>query len=194
MRPLLRADLMSLEDYAAKRAEFRHKVMEHKSVRIVQVGPNMRLFFEDRLTVQYQVQEMLRAERIFDAAGIQQELDAYNPLVPDGSNWKATQLIEFPDVDERRRELARLIGIEDRTWIEVEGLSRVYAIADEDLDRETGEKTSAVHFLRFELNPSMIAALRAGKSLSVGVDHDNYWHVVAPVPEAACAALLQDLD
>lgn len=194
MRKLARDDLMSLEEYASQREDFRREVMAHKAVRSVAIGPNLRLCFEDRLTIQYQVQEMLRTERIFEAAGIQEELDAYNPLIPDGGNWKATQMIEFPDVDERRAQLARLIGIEDRTWVEVEGHDRVHAVADEDLERDTAEKTSSVHFLRFELDPAMIAALKHGAALSIGVDHDNYRHVLAPVPETVQAALIADLD
>lgn len=190
---LERADLMSLEDYAASRADFRRQVMAHKAARTVSIGPNMRLFFEDRLTIQYQVQEMLRTERIFEAAGIHEELDAYNPLIPDGANWKATQMIEFDDAGERRQALAGLVGIEDRTWVEVEGHGRVYAIADEDLDRDTEEKTSAVHFLRFEPGAAAIGALKNGAALSIGVDHDNYRHVLAPVPGAVRAALVADL-
>ncbi|HEX6927887.1 MAG TPA: DUF3501 family protein [Gammaproteobacteria bacterium] len=193
MRQLAREDLMRLEDYAARRMEFRRNIMTHKVHRIVAIGPNMRLFFEDRLTIQYQIQEMLRAERIFEAAGIQEELDAYNPLIPDGTNWKATQMIEFPDERERRVALTRLVGIETRTWVQVEG-HRVHAIADEDMERNTGEKTAAVHFLRFELASAMIAALKGGAALSVGVDHDNYRHACSPVPDSVRAALLKDLD
>lgn len=194
MKSLARRDLMSLEAYASQRDAFRREVMAHKQVRTLSLGPNLRLSFEDRLTVQYQVQEMLRAERIFEAAGIQDELDAYNPLIPDGSNWKATALIEFIDVEERRHALARLIGIEDRTWVEVEGHARVYAIADEDLERDTAEKTSAVHFLRFELGSGMIGDLKKGAAVSMGVDHEHYRHVVAPVAEATRVALLADID
>lgn len=194
MKPLAREDLMSLEEYAQRRDQFRRQVMAHKENRIVAVGPNMRLFFEDRLTIQYQVQEMLRAERIFEADGIREELDAYNPLIPDGTNWKATQMIEFPDVEERRRALARLVGIEDRTWVRVAGHDRVYAIADEDLERETEEKTSSVHFLRFELAPRMIADLKEGAALSIGVDHEHYRHAVEPIAEPLRKALLRDLD
>ncbi len=193
MNPLVRADLLNLEDYAARRADFRREVMAHKAARIVSVGPNMRLFFEDRLTIQYQIQEMLRTERIFEAAGIVEELDAYNPLIPDGTNWKATQMIEFPDENERRAALAKLVGIEGRTWVQVADHDRVYAIADEDLDRSTEDKTSSVHFLRFELAPVMIAAMKDGALLSIGVDHSHYAHAVT-VPDRTRAALLRDLD
>lgn len=194
MGKLERSDLLSLEDYAAQRKGFRRTVMAHKDRRIAKIGPNLRLFFEDRLTVQYQVQEMLRAERIFEAAGIQEELDAYNPLIPDGRNWKATMMIEFPDEAERRRELARLVGIEDRTWVQVGGFGRVLAIADEDLERDTPEKTSSVHFLKFELDEEMIAALQSGAALNIGVDHEHYRRALEPVPAALREALLADLD
>jgi hypothetical protein len=186
-------DLMSLERYARERPAFRARVLEHKRNRKLAVGPNVTWSFEDRLTMQYQVQEMLRAERIFEPEGIREELDAYNPLIPDGSNWKATLLIEFPDVEERQRQLAQLIGLEDRCWVQVRGHDRVYAIADEDLERENAEKTSSVHFLRFELTAAMIAALRSGAALGAGVDHDHYRHSVDPVPEPVRAALLHDL-
>ena len=180
-------------DLEAARAEFRKKVLAHKKNRTIGVGPNVTLVFEDELTMRYQIQEMLRAERIFESDGIQDELDAYNPLVPDGSNWKATMMIEFPDVNERRRMLERLIGIEDRVWVRVEGSEPVYAIADEDLERENERKTSSVHFLRFELTPDMIARLRAGAALSLGIDHPQYQHTVAEVDDAMRAALLADL-
>src|SRR5688572_14186233 len=165
---------MSLETYARERARFRAQVMEHKKNRTVHLGEHLTLQFEDELTIRYQVQEMLRIERIFEDEGIQGELDAYNPLVPDGSNWKATMLIEYPDVEERRRMLARLKGIERRAWVQVEGCERVYAIADEDLERETEEKTSSVHFLRFELSAAMRERLRQGAKVTVGVDHPQY--------------------
>ncbi|MGA7979634.1 MAG: DUF3501 family protein, partial [Chromatiaceae bacterium] len=151
MQHLTRDDLHSLEKYAELRSEFRNRVMAHKKTRQVALGPHITLYFEDRLTMQYQVQEMLRAERIFEAAGIQEELDAYNPLIPDGSNWKATFMVEYEDADERREALSRLIGIEDRVWVRVAGFDKVGAIADEDLEREDETKTSSVHFLRFEL-------------------------------------------
>src|SRR5690242_10211534 len=162
MNKLERKDLWSLEEYAQKRTTFRQQVMQHKQARTLHIGPNVTLLFEDRLTMQYQVQEMLRAERIFEAEGIQQELDAYNPLIPDGRNWKATMLIEYADERERRAALAKLIGVEQRVWLQVRGLGRVTPIADEDLERETEEKTSSVHFLRFELTPEMVQALKSG--------------------------------
>ena len=194
MDKLTAADLMSLEHYARERPAFRARVLEHKRHRKLAVGPNVTWSFEDRLTMQYQIQEMLRAERIFELEGIQDELEAYNPLVPDGSNWKATLLIEFPDPAERQRQLARLIALEDRCWVQVRGQDRVYAIADEDLERENEEKTSAVHFLRFELTPVMVSSLKGGAALAVGVDHDNYRHSVDPIPEPARAALVADLN
>ncbi|MCA8965798.1 MAG: DUF3501 family protein [Planctomycetes bacterium] len=162
MEKLTRADLYPLEQYAAMRGEFRTRVMAHKKHRKVHVGPNATLYFEDRLTMHYQIQEMLRAERIFEAEGIEDELAAYNPLIPDGMNWKATFMVEFDDVDARREALGRFVGIEDRVWMRVNGMDPVYAIADEDLERDTEEKTSAVHFLRFELTAPMVAALQAG--------------------------------
>ncbi|HEY7887542.1 MAG TPA: DUF3501 family protein [Steroidobacteraceae bacterium] len=193
MDKLTPADLMSLEIYARERSAFRARVLEHKRDRKLAVGPNVTWSFEDRLTMQYQVQEMLRAERIFEPEGIREELDSYNPLIPDGSNWKATLLIEFPDVTERQRQLALLIGLEDRCWVQVRGHDRVYAIADEDLERENAEKTSAVHFLRFELTALMIAALKSGTALAAGIDHDSYRHSMDPVPEPVRAALAADL-
>ncbi len=187
-------DLFSLERYARERPTFRTQVLEHKRARQLAVGPHTTWLFEDRLTVQYQVQEMLRAERIFEPEGIEEELSSYNPLIPDGQNWKATLLIEFPDEDERRRELAKMKGIEDRTWVQVKGHDRVYAIADEDLERENDEKTSSVHFLRFELTPPMIVALRGGANLAVGIDHDHYRHSVAAVSAATRQALVADFS
>ncbi len=190
----LRADeLFSLEQYARQRAEFRPKVLAHKRERTIQCGPNATFCFEDRLTVQYQVQEMLRIEKIFEPEGIADELAAYNPLVPDGSNWKATLLIEYPDADERRIALGGLKGVEDRCWVRVAGHDRVFAIADEDLERENDEKTSAVHFMRFELAPAMVEAAKAGAALSIGMDHDAYRHMVDPLPEASRASLVKDL-
>ena len=194
MDKLTATDLMSLERYARERPAFRARVLEHKRDRKLAIGPHVTWSFEDRLTMQYQIQEMLRAERIFEPEGIRDELDAYNPLIPDGSNWKATLLIEFPDVSERQRQLARLIGLEDRCWVQVSGHDRVYAIADEDLDRETSEKTSSVHFLRFELTPAMISSLESGAALAAGVDHDHYRHSLDPVPEPVKAALVADLE
>jgi len=193
MKPLAATDLMGLEQYARERPAFRARVLEHKRVRQLAVGPNVTLSFEDRLTVQYQIQEMLRIERVFEPAGIADELAAYNPLIPDGSNWKATLLIEFADPEERRVELARLRGVETRCWVAVAGHARVYAIADEDLPRENEAKTSAVHFLRFELEGAMCAALKAGAGLAAGIDHEHYRHAIDPVPAAVRAALAADL-
>jgi hypothetical protein len=186
-------DLFSLEQYSKQRPQFRPQVLSHKKRRTLQVGPNATFCFEDRLTVQYQVQEMLRIERIFESEGIADELGAYNPLIPDGSNWKATLLIEYPDPDERKVALAGLKGVEDRCWVQVAGHERVHAIADEDLDRENDEKTSSVHFLRFELAPAMVAAAKGGAAVNVGVDHVNYRHAVEPVASAIRDALVADL-
>lgn len=194
MKKLERKDLWSLEQYAQQRTVFREQVMQHKRARTLHIGPNLTLLFEDRRTMQYQVQEMLRAERIFEAAGIQEELDTYNPLIPDGSNFKATLLIEFEDVVERQQALARLIGIEDVTWMQVAGHQPVNAIADEDMERETGDKTSSVHFLRFELTAAMITALKGGAALNAGVSHPNYQHLLQPIPDGLRQALLGDLD
>jgi len=190
---LKRADLFSLENYAEKRAEFRARVLDHKKNRRVDIGPNLTLYFEDRLTVQYQVQEMLRIEKIFEAAGIEDELEAYNPLIPDGSNLKCTAMLEFKDVDVRRQRLAQLVGIENLVWLRVAGHDKVFAISNEDLDRSTAEKTSAVHFMRFELTDGMIEALRSGASLTFGTDHAGYPYT-AEVPAATLTALLKDLD
>jgi len=187
-----RDSLLSLEAYAKQRGQFRAQVMEHKKRRTVHVGAHVTLQFEDELLIRYQIQEMLRIERIFEDAGIQGELDAYNPLLPDGGNWKATMFIEYPDVEERRRMLERLKGIERRTWVQVEGGERIYAIADEDLERETEEKTAAVHFVRFEVPPAAREALRRGARLTIGVDHPEYRVSVEPSPERR-AALLADL-
>jgi hypothetical protein len=193
MPHVTRDSLMTLEAYARSRSEIRNRVIEHKKSRKVHLGPNLTLLFEDETTIRYQIQEMLRIEKIFEEEGIQHELDAYNPLIPDGRNLKATMLIEYEDAEVRRRELARLIGIEDKVWAQVEGSPRVYAIADEDLDRENEDKTSSVHFLRFELTEDMAAALKYGVSLSVGVDHPNYTHQVAPVGADTRASLASDL-
>jgi hypothetical protein len=194
MQKLSRQDLMTLEQYSVDRSRVRAEVIAHKQLRNVQVGPNMTWCFEDRTTIRYQVLEMLRAERIFEPAGIQDELDAYNPLIPSGTNWKATLLLEFPDADARRDALAKLIGVEDRCWVRVSEMERVFAIADEDLERENAEKTSAVHFLRFELSATMVGAAKSGASLSIGVDHESYRHSVAPLPPAVRDALILDLD
>ena len=187
-------DLFSLEQYAKQRPEFRPKVIAHKRNRTLQCGPNATWCFEDRLTVQYQVQEMLRIERIFEAEGIADELHAYNPLIPDGANWKVTLLIEFPEIEQRRVALAKMKGIEDRCWVQVAGHERVFAIADEDLERENDEKTSSVHFLRFELTPAMVAAAKGGAAVSIGMDHDAYRHAIDPLPQAARDALVRDLS
>jgi Protein of unknown function (DUF3501) len=188
---LVPADLMSLEQYARERPAFRARVLRHKGERQLAVGPDATWCFEDRLSVQYQVQEMLRAERIFEPQGIEDELGAYNPLIPDGSNWKVTLLLEFQP-DERPRALAQLKGVEDRCWVQVAGLERVFAIADEDLERENEQKTAAVHFLRFELTAPMIASLHHGAALAIGIDHEHYRHEVA-VPEPVRRALTVDL-
>ena len=188
-----RDSLMSLETYARERASFRAKVLEHKKRRTVHLGQHLTLHFEDELTVRYQVQEMLRIERIFEDEGIQGELDAYNPLIPDGSNWKATLLIEYPDVDERRRMLGLLKGIERAVWVQVEDCEPVRAIADEDLERETEEKTAAVHFLRFELSAAMRSRLRGGARVKVGVDHPQYRASCELAPEVR-GALAADLN
>lgn len=193
MTPLSREELYSLEEYSDIRPRFRARVMEHKRNRQVPLGPNATLYFEDRLTMQYQIQEMLRIERIFEAEGIRDELDAYNPLIPDGSNWKATFMIEYPDAAERKRALARLIGIERRVWVQVADFEPVHPVANEDLERETGEKTSSVHFLRFELSPEMITALKGGAALAMGVDHPEYRHEVRNVPENVRRSLVSDL-
>ena len=189
---IARESLLSLEAYARERKAFRARVMEHKKVRTLHIGGHVTLQFEDELLIRYQIQEMLRIERIFEDAGIQGELDAYNPLLPDGGNWKATMFIEYADVEERRRMLERLKGIERRTWVQVEGGERIYAIADEDLERETEEKTAAVHFVRFEVPPAAREALRRGAGLTIGVDHPEYRVSVEPSPEQR-AALLADL-
>lgn len=190
---ITRESLMTLEAYARTRKEFRAKVLAHKRARKVGLGSNITLIFEDELTLRYQIQEMLRVERIFEESGIQDELDAYNPLVPDGSNWKATMLIEYPDADERRRELAQLKGVEDRVWVRVAGHERVFAIADEDIERENDVKTSSVHFLRFELDNAMKLALRAGAALGIGVDHPHVRAENDPVPADTRESLLADL-
>jgi hypothetical protein len=191
---ITRDSLMTLEAYARARDEFRAKVMSHKKNRRVHLGKNVTLIFEDELTIRYQIQEMLRAEKIFDEEGIQDELKAYVPLVPDGSNWKATMMIEYPDPEERAARLGELMGIEDRVWVRVNGLERVYAIADEDLERETEEKTSSVHFLRFELDAGMTASLRQGAALSMGVHHPGSQALVDPVPLPVRDSLLNDIN
>ena len=194
MQKISRDSLMTLEAYAKARKDFRAKVLAHKKARTVHLGQHLTLIFEDELTIRYQVQEMLRIEKIFEEDGIQDELDAYNPLIPDGRNFKATMLIEYEDVNERKAALARLKGIEDRVWVRVEGCAPVYAIADEDLERENEQKTSSVHFLRFELTQEMADALKYGMSLSIGCDHPHYSAAREPVVADTRAALVADLD
>jgi hypothetical protein len=184
--------LMTLEAYSKFRKNHKAEVLAHRKLRSVHLGEHITLQFESETTIRYQIQEMLRIEKIFEEEGIQQEIDAYAPLMPDGSNWKATMLIEYPDVNERKRELARLIGVEDRMFIEVEGHERVYAIADEDLDRENDEKTSAVHFVRFEFSPATKAAIKAGAAVKLGCDHTHYPAHTA-ISAEALASLAGDL-
>jgi len=193
MRKIARDSLLSLETYARQRKEFRARVMAHKRDRTVHLGAHVTLIFEDELTLRYQVQEMLRIERTFEEQGIQDELDVYNPLIPDGRNLKATMMIEYADAEERKQALSKLKGIEDRVWIQVEGCPRIYAIADEDLERENEEKTSAVHFLRFELDDEMARALKYGVALALGADHPNYQAEISAVAGVR-ASLAQDLD
>jgi len=187
------SDLFSLEDYHRQRGEFRARVLAHKRNRQVGVGPNATFYFEDRLTIQYQVQEMLRIERIFESEAIEEELAAYNPLIPDGTNLKATLMIEYPDIEERRVALQRLRGVEDAAYMRVEGRSQVMAISDEDLDRTDAEKTSAVHFVRFEFSADDIAALRRGSGLVIGIDHPAYSYEVQ-LSDNIRAALIADFD
>jgi hypothetical protein len=194
MQKLAVSDLMSLERYSRERPDFRTRVIAHKRNRQLNVGPNTMWLFEDRLTVQYQVQEMLRTERIFEAEGIAEELAAYNPLIPDGSNWKVTFLIEYTDPEVRRVQLEKLRGVEDRCWVQVSGFERVLAIADEDMERENEVKTSAVHFLRFELSDAMRAKLKGGAALAVGIDHPEYQHQIPSAPDNVRASLIADLD
>jgi len=194
MHKIARDSLFSLETYARQRNEFRAKVMAHKRDRTLHLGAHVTLIFEDELTIRYQIQEMLRIERTFEEAGIQDELDAYNPLIPDGRNFKATMMIEYADAEERGHALSKLKGIEDRVWLQVEGCARVYAIADEDLERENEEKTSAVHFLRFELDDEMARALKYGVSLALGLDHPNYQAEVGAVAAGMRTSLTRDLD
>ncbi len=192
MTALKPEDLMTLEAYHKWIKTHKPEIIQHRRLRSVALGEHVRVQFEDEATIRYQIQEMLRVEKIFDEEGIQSELDAYNPLIPDGTNWKATMMLEYPDINERRRELARLIGIEDRMFVEVEGQPRVYAIADEDLDRENEEKTSSVHFLRFEFTPAMRQALLAGASAKLGCDH-KYYPMHTAIPAETLANLIKDL-
>jgi len=193
MNALTHKDLFTLEHYARVRTEFRGKVMAHKENRRLALGEHATLHFEDALTMQYQIQEALRLERIFEPDAIQEELDVYNPLIPDGSNWKATFMIEYGDEGERRVALGKLIGVEHKVWVQVAGFAKIWPIADEDLERTTEEKTSSVHFLRFELAPDMIKAVKSGAAISMGIEHPAYTHSVNPVPEATRASLTQDL-
>ena len=192
MSKLTKDDLMGLEEYAEKRPEFRQKVLAHKKHRQVHLGPHATLYFEDRLTMQYQIQEMLRVERIFEKEGIMEELNAYNPLIPDGKNLKATFMIEFGDENERKAALAKMIGIEDKVWIQVNGFDKVFAIADEDLERDTEEKTSSVHFMRFEFTDEMIAAAKQGNDIAMGIDHEAYSETLNPVSKESHDALVAD--
>jgi len=193
MPHITRDSLMTLESYAKAREGFRSRIMEHKKSRHLRIGPNVTLIFEDELTIRYQIQEMLRVERIFEEREIEDELATYNPLVPDGRNWKATMMIEYPDIDLRRQMLEKLVGIENKVWVKVEGHQRIYAIADEDLERENAEKTSSVHFLRFELDEATVRSLRRGAPLSVGIDHPQYNVLVEDVDPAIRESLLGDL-
>lgn len=193
MAQISRDSLWTLEHYARIRNQFRQEVIAHKKQRQVALGDHITLFFEDEKTIRYQIQEMLRIEKTFEASGIQDELDAYNPLIPDGRNFKCTMMIEYPDPEVRKVELAKLKGVEDRVWVQVEGREKVYAIADEDLERENEEKTSSVHFMRFELDEDMAGALKYGVSLSMGVDHPHYTVKVDPVSTETRTALVKDL-
>ena len=193
MSKLQASDLYSLEEYARIRPEFRSKVIEHKKNRRVTIGEHAALYFEDTMTMQYQVQEMLRIEKIFEQDGIQEELDVYNPLIPDGSNWKATFMMEYDDVEERKAALARLIGVEKALWVQVNGFDKVHPIANEDLDRETEDKTSSVHFVRFELNPEMIAAAKQGATIKAGISHEAY-NEETVIPDEVRQSLVSDLQ
>jgi hypothetical protein len=194
MTELTRDDLYSLEEYSQVRPDFRAQVMQHKKNRKLHIGEHATLYFEDALTMKYQIQEMLRIERIFEAAGIQEELDAYNPLIPDGLNWKATFMIEYSDVEERKVALAKLVGIEDKTWMQVEGFDKVFAIADEDMERSDEDKTSSVHFVRFQLSTAMAKAAKEGACIVAGIDHENYTYEINPVPANIRDALVADLN
>ena len=194
MAQITRESLLTLEAYAKVRKDYRARVIAHKKLRAIHLGEHLTLLFEDELTIRYQIQEILRAEKAFDEEAIADELEAYNPLVPDGHNWKATLLLEYEDVEERKQALAKLRGVEDRVWVQVGTAPRVYAIADEDLDRENDEKTSAVHFVRFEVTRTMADELRQGDALAIGVDHPAYTFTLRDVPEATRGALLVDLS
>lgn len=190
---LTRESLWNLESYAERRDEFRAQVLAEKKHRRISLGPHATLLFENFLTMKYQVQEMLRTERIFEAAGIEEEIAAYNPIIPDGTNWKATMLIEYPDEAERRVALARMPGVEDKVWVQVEGCNQIFAIANEDMERSTEEKTAAVHFLRFELDPSSIRALQQGAQIAMGIDHPELDYRIAAITDESRKSLLGDL-
>lgn len=194
MTKLKREDLMSLEEYAEKRADFRQQVLELKKVRNVALGEHATLYFENEQTIRYQIQEMLRIEKVFEAEGINEELEAYNPLIPDGSNWKATFMIEYGDAEERAKVLATLVGVENKVWVQVDGFDKVYAIANEDLERSTEEKTSAVHFMRFELTNEMSNGVKENKDISMGIDYDGFDQLVNPIAEASRISLMNDIQ
>jgi hypothetical protein len=194
MKKLTRDDLMTLEEYAKQRPAFRARVLDHKKPRKISLGDHATLYFEDRLTMQYQIQEMLRVERIFEEEGIMEELNAYNPLIPDGHNLKATFMIEYPDANERKQALEKMIGIEDKVWVKIDDFDKVYAIADEDLERENAEKTSSVHFLRFEFDKAMVESAKQGKSLAMGIDHPAYEVAIEKLPQPSQQALVADFD
>ncbi|MDH5369132.1 MAG: DUF3501 family protein [Gammaproteobacteria bacterium] len=194
MTKLTREDLMSLEEYAEKRAEFREQVLELKKDRKIALGDHATLYFENEQTIRYQIQEMLRIEKVFEAAGINEELEAYNPLIPDGSNWKATFMIEYGDPEERAKVLATLVGVEDKVWVQVDGFEKVYAIANEDLERSTEEKTSAVHFMRFELTDDMVKAVKNNKNISMGIDYEGFNQLIDNIPDASHESLSNDLS
>ncbi len=194
MMALSRSDLWSLEEYAEQRPAFRARVMEHKKTRQLPLGEHARLYFEDELTIKYQIQEMLRIEKVFEAEGIHEELEAYNPLIPDGHNWKATFMLEYDDPAQRALRLGEMIGIEDKVWLQVEDFNRVYPIADEDLERQNADKTSSVHFLRFELDPSMITAVCQGANIAAGIDHPAYSMTISAIPSAIRDSLAGDLQ
>jgi len=193
MTKLKREDLMSLEEYSEKRAEFRREVLELKKPRAVALGEHATLYFENEKTIRYQIQEMLRIEKIFDAEGINEELGAYNPLIPDGCNWKATFMIEYGDPEERAKVLATLGGVEDKVWVQVDDFEKVYAIANEDMERSTDEKTSAVHFMRFELTNDMAQAVKENKDIAMGIDYTGFEQLVNPIAEASRVSLMNDI-
>ena len=194
MTKLTREDLMSLEEYAEKRADFRQQVLEIKKDRKIALGDHATLYFENEQTIRYQIQEMLRIEKVFEANGINEELEAYNPLIPDGSNWKATFMIEYGDVEERQKVLASLVGVEDKVWVQVDGFDKVYAIANEDLERSTEEKTSAVHFMRFELTTDMAKAVKDNKNIAMGIDYAGFEQYINPIAEASRISLMNDIQ